>query len=311
MGELGCPDRWAALNVVDLWRRLPDGRQGLSEPALVVTSWAVAPLVLLHRRRWMGALALGLVGLWLLLSLGPCTEWSEGVRWDAGGLPVLGPWLTEAWRLAGPLHDFGRFAGVAVLVAGVLTGLGVDALQGKGRLRWLLAAAVGAAVVGHVQWVVLSERLSPTKWHDASVPDTARFLAALPAEELGPAIELPFDRKQQFLSLIGAPEPPRLNPLRPGDHPPIEEPFLQWLYRAGFGQIASLGPVPSGDPARVRWIFFDASRCGVAGIKRVACDPSIPAALEAALGPPRALADGTLVRPLGAWTPRSAALTEP
>lgn len=302
LGQLGCPDRWAALNAVDLWRTLPDGFQGLSEPALVVTSWALAPLVLLHRRRWSGLLAVALVAAGLALSLGPCTEWTEGVRWDLGATAVVGPLLVEAWRLAGPLHDFSRFAGVAVLIAGVLTGLGLDGLAGRGRLRWVLAAALGGAVVGHVQWVVLSERLAPAKWHDASPPATARFLAALPPEARGPAAELPFDRKQQFLSLIGAPEPPRLNPLRPGDHPPVQQPIVEWIYALGWGQLRDLpADPPALDPSRVRWVFYDAGRCRAGGVRPSACDPAVVESLTAVLGPARALDEGTLVWTVGAW----------
>ena len=310
LGELGCPDRWAALNAVDLWRSRPNGSQGLSEPALVLTSWALAPLALLHRR-WRTALAaLAVCGAYLVLSLGPCTEWTEGVAWPLGRVAGVGPALTEAWRLAGPLHDFGRFAGVAVVGAAVLFGLGIDGLAGRGRVRATLAAAIAAATIGHVQWVVLSERMSPAKWHDARPPATARFLAALPAGELGPAAELPFDRKQQFLSLIGAPEPPRLNPLRPGDHPPVRQPIVEFIYALGWGQLANLPDAPpAADATRVRWVFFSSNRCHTGGVRAAACDPKVPAALTEALGSPRALDDGTLVWAVGGWGPAATALS--
>ncbi len=310
LGTVACPDRWGTLNAIDLWRLQPESFQGLSEPALVLTAWMAAPLALLGRRRLAAALSLlGLVA-YGLLSLGPCTEWAEGEPLNAVDWLILGPLLREGWRLAGPLHDMTRFAGVAMLVAAVLTGLGLDALAGKGRLRGLLALALAAALPGHVQWLVLSERLSPKKWHDASVPATALFLRALPAADRGPAIELPFDRKQQFLSVIGAPEPPRLNPLRPGDNPPVEEPFVQGLYRLGFGR--STEPLAPADPRHLRWAFFDPDRCNQGGVPASACEPAVEAALEAALGPSRRLSDSrTRVWCLGEWSDAALELSIP
>ncbi len=310
LGELGCPDRWASLNAVDLVRLRPNGSQGLSEPALPLTAWVAAPLALLAPRRLATAGVLGLVALWFLLSLGPCSEWAEGQAWDVSALPGVGPLAREAWRFAGPLHDFSRFAGVATLLSGVLLGVGRDALGRGSGGRGIGAALLGCALLGHVQWVVLSERLSPTKWHDAAPPATADFLAALPAADRGPAAELPFDRKRQFLSLIGAPEPPRLNPLRPGDNPPVRQPVVEWVYALGFGRLRDLPEDPPLDPTWVRWVFFDANRCTGGGVRPSACGIEVEAALRETLGEPRSLDDGTQVWSVGPWSAAAAALTE-
>lgn len=309
LGELGCPDRWASLNAVDLWRLRPNGKQGLSEPGLVLTSWVAAPLALLAPRRLATAAVLALAALWLVLSLGPCTEWTEGQSWALSRAPLVGAPLRALWRAAGPLHDFSRFAGVATLLAGVLTGVGLEALAGKSRARLALTVAVAALLLGHVQWVVLSERLSPTKWHDASPPETARFLRALPPADHGPAAELPFDRKRQFLSVIGAPEPPRINPLRPGDNPPLRDPLVEWLYALGFGRPRPGPEAVPGDTAPVRWVFYDANRCTGGGVRPTACGPAVLTPLRETLGEPRRLADGTLVWSVGPWSEAARALS--
>jgi hypothetical protein len=208
------------------------------------------------------------------------------------------------------LHDFSRFAGVATLVAGVMLGVGLDALGSRSWLRWAVAALGGCALLGHVQWVVLSERLSPTKWHDAAPPATAGFLSALPEEDRGPAAELPFDRKRQFLSVIGAPEPPRLNPLRPGDNPPVRQSGVEWVYALGFGRLQDLPVNPELDPTWVRWVFFDANRCTGGGVRPSACGAEVQRSLRETLGSPRTLADGTLVWSVAPWSAAAAVLTE-
>lgn len=304
----GCPDRYGALVADALWGTTPDARQGLSLPGTAKWGWALAPLVVLHKRRWGGLAILAGTALWAVLSLGPCPQLREGVSFMPQAWPVVGPMLPPLWKLGAPLHDFGRFATVAVLQAAVLGGLGVSAVaHGALRVpgprlpvtigRGLVGLALGAAVVGAVQYYVISESLVQAKWHPVSAPTTAAHTLSLPEGERFPVAELPFDRRLQFVSAIYAPGP-RLNPLRPGDPPPVRDPFVVWLMQLGRGEVIAATPTAEQAAASgFRRVYLDPERCHGGGVKRSACGAAVQNALTGVLGAPEALGAGVLV-----WT---------
>lgn len=291
----GCPDAYGALVADALWNTHPSAFHGLSLPGTAKFGWVLAPLALLHRRRGTSLLLLGATALWTLLSLGPCAVARPGLPLHPESWPLIGFMLPSLWKAGAPLHDYGRFAAVAVLQAGVLGGLGLDAIAGeKSWLRRLLAMGAGAAVVGQVQFYVLSEGLDPQKWHPISEPTVATDLK-LHSDAAFPTVELPFDRRLQFITPIFAPGP-RLNPLRPGDATRVRQPFVEWIMAVGKGDLSRA--IPTAAEARssgLKRIYLDPDRCHGGGVKRQACDPIIGETLTALLGEPEPLDEGVLV----------------
>jgi len=285
--QLGCPEIYSRLTAIDLVRRWPEPVQGLSLPGVPAGAWALAPLALLGPRRRAVPL-LALVGALLLLALGPCPQLSEGVPLDWRAWGPLASGLPAVWCAAWPINDFGRFATAAALLAAALGGIGIEAL---GRLRWVgppLALAAATAAIGQAQFTVLSEVLSPDKWHAVSAPLATRALTGS-----GPIADLPFDRKGQFLAAITAPGVPRINPLRPEDPPPTGDPFIVWLYALNDG--GSLPSPPAPELIRrsgVEWVFFDPTRCVGRPDVRERCQRTLPQALKEALGAPEVTAGG-------------------
>ena len=292
-----CPDLYGALASDALWRTTPSANQGLSLPGTAAWGWVLAPLVLLHQRRAAGLLLAGSTALWVLLSLGPCAQDLAGNPVRPENWPLIGAALPTLWQAGAPLHDFGRFASVAVIQAAVLGGLGLEAIAGRRRLwRSLAALAIGAVVVAQVQYYVLSESLAPGKWHEVRASAVATDLQA-GGRNAFPAAELPFDRKYQFLSAIQTPGP-RLNPLRPGDTPPIRQPFIEWLMAVGKGDLSRPSPTPQQARASgFQRVYYDQERCKTRSVNRKACAPAVTAALTSVLG------DATEVAPgVSLWT---------
>jgi hypothetical protein len=292
MARKVCPDVYSALAWDALWRTQPSAYHGLSLPGAAAWGWALAPLVLLHRRRGAGLLLAAATALWVLLSLGPCAGDLAGESLYPERWPLIGPLLPGLWEAGAPLHDYGRFAAVAVVQAAVLGGLGLEGIAGeKGWGRGLVAMAAGAVAVAHVQFYVISEGLDPQKWHAVSEPAVAADLRDA-GEEGFPAVELPFDRKVQFLSPIYAPGP-RLNPLRPGDRAPLRQPFVEWLMAVGKGDLSGPAPTPSDARASgLRRVYLDAGRCHGGGVKPQACAQGVHTALTELLGQPQQIAPG-------------------
>jgi len=295
MGRETCPDNYGALASDALWRTTPSAFQGLSLPGTAAWGWVLAPLVLLHPRRATGVLLGGMTALWVLMSLGPCPKDLSGVPLHPEAWPVIGAVLPHLWEAGAPLHDFGRFAGVAVVQAALLGALGLEAIAGERRLgRSLLALAMGAAAVGHVQYYILSEAMDTRKWHAVQASPVATDLAEAGTAAF-PAVELPFDRKQQFLSAIQTPGP-RINPLRPGDPAPVPQPFVEWLMAVGRGDLTQ--PTPSLAQARasgIRRVYLDTGRCNGGGVKRQACAPPVADAMTSVLGTASPIAPGVWV----------------
>lgn len=279
--RLRCPDRYHSVDVLDLLRSTVEPKEGLARGGLYLAPWLLAPLAL-GRRRWVGGgLLLGALGL-ALLALGPCPQLGgdpvlQGVfAHDPSGMPGL-------WCLLGRVTDHGRFATGAGLALAVLCALGVDAVGDGGRLRQALGWALGAGVVAWVATVHLAGMNDPRRWHVPEVPPPARFLAeAAP----GVAAELPFDRSEQFLSVLAASGRPRVNPLKKRPRPGSGDPVVDWLNALGVGDVAE-SPTPAAlAETHVRWVVWDPGRCRLPSVPRLACHPSIAVRLAATLGPP-------------------------
>jgi len=270
-----------------LFLRAPDAAQGLSDSGAVAATWLVLPLVVFWKRRVEAILATLLVGALAFLSMGPCPSWTAGLRIDLSVLPTALQSL--AWRsvcLLEPIHDYNRLLTMALLLAGVLGGVGADRVVRRKRpLGALLALGVAGTAIAGTQWLVLSEALSPDKWHDSQPPTTAVHILQTPDSQRGPVAELPFDRSAQFLSVLWAPQVPRVNPLRSEGPPPGADPFVAWLHALGTGR--PILQVPSADAAKasgVRWVYFDPDRCPNA--EPGACQRDVASALTGVLGRP-------------------------
>ena len=278
--RLRCPDRFHSVDALRLFRVSVVVQDGLAEGGLYLAPWLVAPLALLHRRGLGLGLGAAVVGC-AVLSLGPCPMWGgvpilEGLyRHDPSGSSAL-------WCVLGRITDYGRFATAAGLVLAVMTGLGLSALGERGRVGWVSAWLLGIGTVTWMATVHLTAMNDPRRWHVPDVPATARFL-----QEAGPgaAAELPYDRSQQFLSVLAAPGRARVNPLKSRPRPDMEDPVVQWLHGLGTGRDAVPPTAEALAETEVRWVVWDPARCGVPSVPKAACDPARVASLESVLGP--------------------------
>ena len=268
---LECPDSVHALDVT--WVALRDGSSGLSQPGLSVATWLLVPLALLHPMRKVAVLVAAVAAFLVALSVGPCPTWT-GLPW-----PELTTLDQEAlWRPLEQLTDYGRLASGAVLLVALLSALGVEALR---RRWWPLSvlAAIGCLAFGAA--LLLEEIREADKWHTFSVPLTAEYLMDTPP---GPAVELPFDRSQQFLSVMAHPGRARVNPLKAGPRRQTN-PFVFWLLQVGRGELVE--PTFDRDDMHnsgIRWVLLEPARCDQASVPNSACSPAVIDALEAALG---------------------------
>jgi hypothetical protein len=228
----GCPNRHGALLWSDISRGSVDPQSGLSFPGLATGSWMLMGLVLLHKRRLAGIGLMICAGLLMVLSLGPCPRTvfernqPEIGAMDWESWPLISGWLPSAWDMFSPITDWGRMATIAALLAAICAGLGIERLWQWGRTGKAVALVLSGLALSQAHQVVMTERMDPHKWWPVPAPQSAVFLQTA---EVGPVADLPFDSKHQFLSILWAPDHPRINPLRPADHPP-EDPFIKWLY---------------------------------------------------------------------------------
>lgn len=280
--DLQCPDSVHALDAA--WLARSDSLGGLSLPGISVTSWALAPLALLHPRRGAAVLIAGMVAVLMALSMGPCPS----LYGD-----MLPQWQTldqvALWRPLERLTDYGRLASGAALLLTVLSALGVDALR---RLWSPLSVLVAGACLTWGAGLLMTEIRQPDKWHAFEVPLTAQFLKTA---EPGAAAELPFDRSQQFLSVIAHPDRPRVNPLKAG--PRLQtNPFLLWLIQIGRGLPAVADfDIDDLDSAKVRWVLLEPGRCRQGGAPALVCSEAGISAVSEQLGTPQRVADGRLL----------------
>ena len=297
----------------------------LSDPAtgnwlrsgLLMGAWVPA-LALLGsaKTRWVGGALLFWAGVLALLSLGPCPQGTETQE-----LPMGIPGMSgRAWCALGALHDFGRLTTVASILFAALVGWACESVFGASGRKWLPWVVGGLALAGPVQ-AARSHLQVPGRWLAVPEISTTAFLRAA---ELGAVVELPFDRRVQYLSARQVPERPRVNPLnskprgysaslqiRPGDR---DFPFLGWLMGLGKGEVGDPPSTEELKASKVRWVLFDPERCGGGALKKLpsgsrpinrlqgwadapptACADEVVRALNEVLGPPQALPGQALV----------------
>lgn len=277
---LDCPDRYHALDASWLVLQAPQP-DGLSDPGLYWTAWAAVPLVLLSARRWRLLAVVAAAAPLVIVSLGPCPTW-DGVPLE--GWQALDAYRAQ-WCVLHQLSDYSRAATVAALLAAVVGGVGLRALPAP------LAWAGCVAVLGTTLGLLWPEYLDPERWEAPVIPASAAFLRGA---EVGPVVELPYDRSAQYLSVLEAPGAPRVNPLKPMPNVVGEAPVWRWVHALGTG-----APDPGGAIARealaaegIRWVLFEPDRCEAV---RERCAPDSVARLRAVLGPPSSASGGLLV----------------
>ena len=166
----GCPNRYGAVTQTDLFRRAADPKEGLSLPGLATGSWILMGLVVLHRRWLMGIGLLCWIGLLMVLSLGPCPQYTEGVDLNWQSWPLLSQWLPSAWDRLSPINDWGRMATTAALLAAVCSGLGIERIWKWAWPAKLIALGLAFFAIQQAHSVVGPERLDGMKWHEVPAP---------------------------------------------------------------------------------------------------------------------------------------------
>jgi hypothetical protein len=290
-----CPDGTLSLPLAN-WFTLGSPRPTVRMEAVVsLGCWILALASLLHpRRRVSSAGLLAVAGVLALLALGPCPQWNEARPLDVSGWPLGAYWLPRIWCETAVLHDYGRFATMAVLLLGALSGLGIEALGERwGRRGSRVGAVLGIAAVLQAGLYMRSELQLPQRWMGVPHLPTTEFLEAA---EVGPVAELPFDSGLQFLSVMEVPKHPRVNPFNAVDQAPGSDPFLSWLYSLGRGEITAPYPLPEhARRSGVRWVLFDPTRCRAPYFSsKRACEASIGEALAEVLGSGQDLGSGVL-----------------
>ncbi len=270
----------------------PQGGAGIA-PAVAVGAWAVGlflfPLV---RSARLGVIW-ATVGVLAGLSLGPSGPFS---------------WLgADVWSVLGVVHDFGRFATVAGVLAAVATGISFEVAQqvSRRRLRQLVFGVCVLAMAQALSVSVGAIRASE-RWSRApKLVSSAELRSAAPKV----TVELPYGDRLLFLSALQAPEILRVNPIsdeRPDKRGGV---VIPWFAALGRGDIVQ--PVPDLGAVRaagVERVVFDANRCGrpfsnekprvypwPSEIPRRACGDAVQEALVASLGPFREPAEGLYI----------------
>ena len=220
----------------------------------------------------------------------------------AANWPMFRSFLPRIWCETAVLHDFGRFATMAALVAAPLSGLAVEAIDSRLKNRqgfmrwggWLIAALAGTQSVAYT----VGQLTLPHRWKEVPTLPTTAFLQQAPA---GPVAELPFDSGLQFLSVMEAPGHRRINPFNAVDGPPASDPFLSWLYALGRGRLdESTSSKTHALRSGVRWVVFDPTRCRAPYMRESApCSDAVALELEKVLGTPEKLEQGALAWEVG------------
>jgi hypothetical protein len=286
LAAMKCPDSVHALDIA--WLARPDASGGLSLPGLSLASWLLVPLALLHPRRGAALLVAVTAAVLLAMSLGPCPS-LEGAALSLWRTAEEEAQWRALWQPLDRLTDFGRLASGAAVLLALLSALGVDALR---RLWWPLSVVAAVATLSLGATLLMAEIRQPDKWHPFTTPLSAEFLAqAAP----GPAVELPFDRSGQFLSVIASPDRPRVNPLKAGPRPQ-SNPFIVWLLQIGRGQVIER-TFDEDDihNSGVRWVLMEPDRCMSGGVPLSACSEEVFSTLEETFGAPLQEAGGRLL----------------
>jgi len=294
--HLECAPSGRVLAFDELWKT----SVGESFRGISFGFWLLAPFALIQPERRMlmgGLLALAVLGA--LLSLGPCPMGSRDTGLDFYGSMWSWPLIGDtAWWALSHLHYYDRLAVLTCLLLAVLSALGAEALwtrsQDKGRG---VAVVFMSVVLLQVVSVHLRTLTDDQVWQEVESLETAEFLESAPE---GAVVELPFDQRDQFLSILQAPGHPRVNPLRPQGvrrthwstrGAPDEEVWV-WFDQLGRGEWANSAPERAAiAQSGIRWVFFDPQRCQKSGAwgPTAACGEAIPRQLKAVLGRGRRL----------------------
>jgi hypothetical protein len=262
--------------------------------------WILAPFALMEKERRKLMAALLVLALFMaLLSLGPCPTGSRsfggaslGALWS---WPIVGD---TSWWVLSYLHYYDRLAVVACLLLAVLSAVGAESLwernHARARSTTVLFVAIVLFQVVTVHWRTV---MDPERWQEVGELETASFLAEAPE---GAVVELPFDQRDQFLSVLQSSSHKRLNPLRPqgkryrGRMAQPRKHELVWTWFDGLGHGEQLEQAPRRleiNKAGIRWIFYDPQRClgNGAWVPTEGCSTIIQSQLEAVLGRGRRL----------------------
>ena len=179
-------------------------------------------------------------------------------------------------------------------------------------LAVLMAYGLVQMVSIHQRTVLMSENWSAS-------PKTASA-AVLADAGPGAVVELPYDQRYQFLSILQSSQHPRVNTLRPAQRSPnvwrgrvdgisgrrsVVRSVIEWFDDLGRGLTTEAAPARAEiAEAGIRWVIFEPMRCKEEGpfVKQAACSDEVLQTLKAALGSGRELGDGARVWEIaGSW----------
>lgn len=262
--------------------------------------WVLAPFALIEkdRRKLMGAL-LVLAMFMAFLSLGPCPV--GGRSFGETGFREMWAWPSlggTSWWALSYLHYYDRLAVVACLLLALLSAVGAEALWDRtntgSRSIMVFFVAIVLFQVASLHWRTL---MDAERWQKVGDLETASFLEEAPE---GAVVELPFDQRDQFLSVLESSRHQRLNPLRPQGkryqgrvaNPRKHEVVWEWFDGLGRGEYVAQAPRRSEiSEGGIRWVFYDPQRClgNGAWVPTEGCSTTILTQLEAVLGRGRRL----------------------
>ncbi|MEC7242661.1 MAG: hypothetical protein VXW32_15625 [Myxococcota bacterium] len=301
-----CAPPGRVLSLAELFKR------EVGEPfrGLPLGLWFLGCLVLLKREgRWFWGFVLSWVVLYALMSLGPCPVW-ERTEWQETGGALWGwpNFMEPVWWMVSFLHYYDRLAAAGGLLLGLAAAVGAEEAW-SGRTRRSRIPLAGLIAYGLLQMLSIHQNsvLMSENWTKSPQSVSAEFL-----QEAGPGavVELPYDQRYQFLSVLQSSKHPRVNTLRPAERSPniwrgrvdsisgrrsVVRYVVEWFDDLGRGRSPQPSPSRSDiAEAGIRWIVFEPGRCLEEGpfVKQAACSDEVLDTLEAALGRGRELSDG-------------------
>jgi len=265
--------------------------------------WLLAPFAMLDRtRRRMYAAFFVWATLLVFLSLGSCpiAERANGLQADNAlwSWPLIGD---TVWWAISYFHYYDRLAAAGCLLLSVLAAVGAEQLWEK-RSRRTQIPALALIVYASVQVFSLHANTleDPSNWQRVPKEPIADFLRTAKS---GAVVELPYDQRHQYLTVLEHPGHPRVNTLRPKSRyariksPPNQEDRVwRWFDRLSLGKVHDFPPTRQEiAEAGVRWIFFEPTRCDEVHSSfqayqwARACSDDVLRELESTLGRGRAL----------------------
>ena len=290
------------LSVSDWLSIVPPSGAGI-QPGVVVGTWALVLFLLpFVARRGRVLLLICWAGVLGVLSMG-------------AGSPVGGVLSQQAWNTLGVLHDFGRFATAAGVVAALAAGIAIsDAWETGSRRKRQLVLGMSVLAVAHAVTVSVGTIRDPQRWSRVlEFPGTA-YLKQAPSK---PTVELPYGERLGFLSVLAAPDSPRVNPInldRPDTRP---SEVVRWFGQLGVGDVPAVAPTRAAIArSGIGRVVFDTHRCGrpysnesprvypwPREVPVRACGESVSQAIEQVLGAPKEVVEGVFVWEFGGTAP--------